>query len=97
MKRHIFANTRASREESVRLLGEGGPGLTSGVAFHSRSQSFPLTCDVVEVVETVEVQAAGLFVSGFRTLAPHAGRPQDVSRPHSTVGPGAGLETETAL
>lgn len=61
------------------------------------SQPFPPTCDVVEIVETVEVQAAGLFVSGFWTLAPHAGRPQDVSRPHSTVGPGARLESETAL
>lgn len=80
-----------------RAAGRRGSSLTSGAAFHSRSQPFPPTCDVVEVVETVEVQAAGLFVSGFWTLAPHAGRPQDVSRPHSTVGPGAGLETETAL
>lgn len=32
-----------------------------------------LTCDVVEVVETVEVQAAGLTVSRVRTLPPDAG------------------------
>lgn len=58
------------------------------------NKSLPLTCDVVEVVETVEVQAAGLFVAGFWTLAPHAGRPQDVRRPHAAIAPGAGLQNK---
>lgn len=57
-------------------------------------KSLPLTCDVVEVVKTVEVEAAGLFVAGFWTLAPHAGRPQDVRRPHAAIAPGAGLQNK---
>lgn len=50
------------------------------------------TCDVVEVVETVEVQAAGLLVSRVRTLPPHTGRPEGVRHPHSTVGSGTRLK-----
>lgn len=100
MKRDIFANTLiwASREETrvPQASGCREKGVRSNL-WRCISQPFPLTCDVVEVVETVEVQAAGLFVGGFWTLAPHAGRPQDVSCPHSAVGPGAGLETETAF
>lgn len=57
----------------------------------------PLTSDVVEVVEAVEVQAAGLFVTGFWTLAPCAGRPQDVRRPYAAIGPGAWLQKKTVL
>lgn len=51
-----------------------------------------LTSDVVEVVETVEVQAAGLSVCGGRTQPPDTGRPEDVRRPNSIIGSGTGLE-----
>lgn len=50
------------------------------------------TCDVVEVVEAVEVQAAGLLVRRVRALPADAGRPQRVRRPDSVVGSGAGLK-----
>lgn len=50
------------------------------------------TCDVVEVVETVEVQAAGLLVTRVWTVSPHTGRPEGVCHPHSTVGSGTGLK-----
>ena len=49
------------------------------------------TCDVVEVVEAVEVQAAGLPVGRVRALPAHRGRPEGVRHPHSAVGSGAGL------
>lgn len=51
------------------------------------------TCDVVEVVEAVEVEAAGLLVDGGGTLASQAGLPQDVPAADAIVAPGAGLET----
>lgn len=54
-----------------------------------------LTCDVVEVVETVEVQAAGLTVSRVRTLPPDAGWPEGVRCSHSTVCSGTWLEQKT--
>lgn len=50
------------------------------------------TCDVVEVVEAVEVQTARLSVGQLRALPAHAGVPQGVRRPHPAVVPGAGLE-----
>lgn len=55
------------------------------------------TCDVVEVVEAVEVQAAGLFVSRVWTLPAHAGWPEGVRRPHSTVGPGTRLKQKLSF
>ncbi len=50
------------------------------------------TCDVVEVVEAVEVQAAGLAVRCVRTLSPDSGRSQGVRCPHTTVGSGTRLK-----
>lgn len=52
------------------------------------------TCDVVEVVEAVQVQAAGFFVRRVGTLPAHAGGSDGVRRPDSTVGSGAGLKSE---
>ena len=54
-----------------------------------------LTCDVVEIVETVEVQAAGFAVSRVRTLPPDAGWPEGVRCSHSTVGSGTWLGQKT--
>jgi len=50
------------------------------------------TCDVVEVVETVEIQTAGFFVGRLWTLSSHAGGSKGVRCPLSAVGSGAGLE-----
>lgn len=67
---------------------------TADCTFMSTEQSFYMsrTCDVVEVVETVEVQAAGLIVTRVGTLPPHTGRTERVCHPHSTVGSGAWLQ-----
>lgn len=50
------------------------------------------TCDVVEVVEAVEVEAAGLLVDCFWTLSPNRGWPEDVGHSFSVLGPGARLK-----
>lgn len=59
--------------------------------------SVPLTCDVVEVVEAVEVQAAGLLVAGVRALPPHAGGAQGVRRALPAVGSDARLKQRERL
>lgn len=51
------------------------------------------TCNVVEVVETVEVQAAGLFVDRVWTLSPWGGWSEDVPAAYSIVGSGTRLKT----
>lgn len=52
----------------------------------------PFTCDVVEVVETVEVKAAGFLFGRVWTLSSHAGGSDGVCCPHSIVTSGTGLE-----
>lgn len=51
------------------------------------------TCNVVEVVETVEIQAAGFFVQQVWTLSPLGGLPEDVPAAYPIVGSGTGLKT----
>lgn len=59
---------------------------------HFTFSDVSFTCDVVEVVEAVEVEAAGLLVGRVWTLPPHAGRAQGVRRPHATVASSTGLK-----
>lgn len=53
------------------------------------------TCNVVEVVEAVEIEAAGLLVDGGWTLASQGGLPEDVPAADSVAASGARLETGT--
>lgn len=57
----------------------------------------PFTCDVVKVVETVEVQAAGLSVSCVWTLPSHTGWAEGVRCSLSIVGSGAGLKKRLSI
>lgn len=81
-------------EAPAALPLSGGTGPSEFHVPHSTTPSCcsVSTCDVVEVVETVEVQTTRLSVGRLWAQPSHGGVPEGVCCSRSTVVPGAGLE-----